>query len=128
MQRDGQPEQARVEKKKADHAEKCLPIFEIDFSSRRDERRDDLWIDHKIEDGEIPPVGGEKRAHANKISGDQGAAATESVQQLLEGGVRIGPERSGHGIVALGLFFRRWQRGRVNDGEIKMRVGVVWIF
>ena len=37
MQRDGQSEQARVEKKKADYAEKCLPIFEIDFSSRRDE-------------------------------------------------------------------------------------------
>lgn len=128
MQRDGQSEQARVEKKKADYAEKCLPIFEIDFSSRRDERRDDLRIDNEVEHGEIPPVGGEKRAHANKISGDQGAAATESVQQLLEGGVRIGPERSGHGIVALGLFFRRWQRGRVNDGEIKMRVGVVWIF
>ena len=128
MQRDGQPEQTGVEKKKADYAEKCLPIFEIDFSPRRNQWRNDLRIDNKIEHGEIPPVGGEKWSHANKICGDQGAAATESVQQLLERGVRIGPERSGHGIVALGLFLRRWQRGRVNDGEIKMRVGVVWIF
>jgi hypothetical protein len=104
------------------------PHFEIDFSPRRDQRRDDLWIDHEVEHGEIPPVGGKKRTHANKICGDQGAAPTESVQQLLERGVRIGPERSGHGIVALGLFFRRWQRGRVNDSEIKMRVSVVWIF
>ena len=72
MQRDGQPEQAGVEKKKADYAEICLPIFEIDFSPRRNQWHNDLRIDNKIEQGEIPPVGGEKWSHANKICGDRG--------------------------------------------------------
>src|SRR5256885_156127 len=47
MQRNWQTEQARIEKQEADDAHERFAIFKIDFSSRRDERRDDLWIEAK---------------------------------------------------------------------------------
>ena len=68
MQRDGQPEKASIEKKKADDADKCFAVFEIDFGSRRNERRDDLWIDNEVEHGEVSPVGGEKWTHAETLA------------------------------------------------------------
>src|SRR2546423_10648444 len=67
MQRDRQPEQTRVEKKKADHTDERFAVFEIDFSSRWDKWRNDLWIDHEIEHGDISPVSSEKWTHADKI-------------------------------------------------------------
>ena len=76
MQRNGQAEQAGIEKKKTDHTEKGFAIFEIDLSPRRNERREDLWIDHEIEHGEVSPVGSEKRSHTDNISAPQGSAAT----------------------------------------------------
>src|SRR5205085_3940871 len=60
MERDRQSEQAGVEKKKAHDAEKCFPVFEIDFSPRRNQRRNDLWIDKEVGHGHVSPVGGEK--------------------------------------------------------------------
>jgi len=68
MERNRQTKQARVEEKETDHAEKRLAIFEIDFSSRRNQRCDDSWINNVIEYGEISPVGGEKWAHATIYS------------------------------------------------------------
>src|SRR5437879_7805450 len=46
MERNRQPEQACVEKKEADYAQKCFAIFEVDLGSRRNQRCDDLWIDN----------------------------------------------------------------------------------
>src|SRR5947209_5279367 len=68
MKRNWQAEKARVEKEKADHAEERVAVFEIDFSSRRNEWRDDLWIDHKVEHGEISPVRGQERSHRSNLT------------------------------------------------------------
>jgi hypothetical protein len=68
MKRNGKSEQARVQKKESDHAQKRFAIFKINFSSRRNERRDDLWIDNEIEHGEITPVRAEKRSHPKTVA------------------------------------------------------------
>src|ERR1700730_10728557 len=51
----------------------------------------------------------------------------QSVQQFLERGIGIGSELGRNRVMLLGLF-SGWRRGsRVNDSEVEMRVGVIWI-
>src|ERR1700730_17290684 len=64
MQRNGKTEQACVEKQETDDAQERFAIFKIEFSSRRNEWRDDRWIDNVIEHRKIAPVGGEERLHS----------------------------------------------------------------
>ena len=67
MERNWQTEEARVEKQKPDYAQKRFTVFEIDLSSWRNERREDLRIDCEIEHGEISPIRGEQRSHGETI-------------------------------------------------------------
>jgi hypothetical protein len=67
VKRDRQPKQARVEKEKTDHADKCFAVFEIDLGAGRDKRREDARIDSVIEHSQITLVG-EKRLHRNEAS------------------------------------------------------------
>src|SRR5690349_10087487 len=68
MERDWQPKQPRVKKQKADDAYKCFAVFKVDLSSGRNQGRDDLWIDHKVEHREISPVRGEKWSHRENLA------------------------------------------------------------
>src|SRR5713101_2469354 len=45
MERNGKSDDARVEKKKTDHAEKCLALVEIQLRVARDQRLEDFRID-----------------------------------------------------------------------------------
>ena len=68
MQRNGQTENASIEKEETDDADKGVAAFVIEFSSRRNEWRNDRRIDNEIEHGEIAPIGGKKRAHPDNFS------------------------------------------------------------
>src|SRR6266446_9896759 len=50
-----------------------------------------------------------------------------SVQEVFERWVGCGAERGGFCVMLFGQVFRRWLRGRVNDREIEMRIGVIGI-
>src|ERR1700730_3211174 len=54
--------------------------------------------------------------------------ATKSVQQFLERGIGLGAELGRDRVMLFSLLSRWRRRGRVNDSEIKMRVGVIWVF
>src|SRR5439155_1075705 len=122
MQRDGQSEQAGVEKKKADHAEKCLPIFEIDFSPRRNQWRNDLRIDNKIEHGcalRIEPEGfGQFRQRLVEFR--------LSIINDSECGVRelvLGRERDRFLQGQLGSF--KFATAKINYAKIRERIKIV---
>src|SRR5213082_907795 len=51
---------ARVEKKKTDHAEKCLALVEIQFRLTRHQRLQDFRIGDEIQHRQVTPVRGEK--------------------------------------------------------------------
>src|SRR5579864_3392374 len=72
MQRNRKAEQAGVEKKETDDAEKGLTIVEINFGSRRNERADEFRIHRVVEHGEIAPIRSEKRSHGFATLGEAG--------------------------------------------------------
>ena len=67
VERNGQAEESRVEKKETDDADECLAVLEIDLRSWRDERRKDRWIDDVIQHREITPVSAEEGFHGRKL-------------------------------------------------------------
>src|SRR5437764_14744878 len=60
MEWNGKSDDARVEKKKTDHAEKCLALVEIQFRLTRHQRLQDFRIGDEIQHRQVTPVRGEK--------------------------------------------------------------------
>ena len=128
VKRKGNSENAGPKKKKSDHADIGDRVKRIEFQAARDQSLEQLRINGVIEHHEVPPFRGEKnwfdQARSIYAYRNERGLLTRSAQELVQRRIGFGAESEGLFVMAPGQFLCRRLRGRVNHGQIEMRVGV----